>query len=80
MIALCSSEIFPPNYEIFCKYRNILGGGVFIAVRNSIVGIVASPQPNFSSDAEMIWIKLQFTNSKALCRVAFYRPGEEETC
>ena len=53
--------------------RNTYGGGVFIAVRDSIV---ASPQPNLSSHTEMIWIKLQLTNSKSLLIGAFYRPPD----
>ena len=63
--SICSSEIFPHNYEIFRKRQKhtVHGGGAFIAVRYIIVAL---PQPNLSSDAEMIWIKLQFTNSKLL--------------
>ena len=68
-----SKKIFPPTYEIIRKYRNLHGGGVFIAITDTIV---ASLQPNPSSDAEMLWVKFQFINRKPPYIGAFHHPPD----
>jgi hypothetical protein len=40
--AITSSEIFPPNYNVYRNDRGILGGGVFILVEKSITSVVYS--------------------------------------
>ena len=47
------------------------GGGVFIAVYNTIISTQQS-QPD--CQAEAIWIKIEITNQKPLCIASLYRP------
>ncbi|KAG1684579.1 hypothetical protein GQR58_009384 [Nymphon striatum] len=68
-----NTEIFHNEYEIFRKDRidNNPGGGVFIAVHNTIIAI---HQPQLDCEAESIWIKIESANQKPLYLASFYRP------
>jgi len=66
-----SSELLPSSYKIIRKDRSLGGGGVFIGFRDSLV---ISELSNQSSEAEMVWAKLQIPNNKPLCLCSFYRP------
>ena len=35
--SMCSYEFFPKNNTIFCKDRNVNGGGVFVATSDRII-------------------------------------------
>ncbi|PFX15492.1 putative RNA-directed DNA polymerase from transposon BS [Stylophora pistillata] len=68
-----NSEVFPSDYEIFRKDRIDAnpGGGVFIAVHNSII---ATRQAKFDCQAEALWIKIEMANQKPLYIASFYPP------
>ena len=66
-----SSEILPSSYKIIRKDRSLGGGGVFIGFRNTIN---ISELSNPSSEAEMLWAKLQILNNRPLYLCSFYRP------
>lgn len=51
-----NDEVFPAGYKIFRKDRYSRGGGVAIAVKDSISCTVVSG----TFDAEMIWLKQLF--------------------
>ena len=66
------------EYEIFRKDRMSvnLGGGVFIAIRNTIL---ATHQVNLDSATEAIWVKIEFVKQKPLYLASVYRPrGNQE--
>jgi hypothetical protein len=48
--AIKSSEIFPPNYNVYRNDRGTLGGGVFILVEKSITSV---EQTSFITDGEI---------------------------
>ena len=47
---LKSSEIFPPNYNVYSNNRATLGGGVFILVEKSITSV---EQTSFITNGEI---------------------------
>jgi hypothetical protein len=53
------------------KDRNSNGGGVFVAIRDSII---STDIPNLDTNCEAIWANIQFANSKPLYIASFYRP------
>ena len=69
--AIKSSEMFPPQYEVYRNDRNIFGGGVFILVHKSIT---SSEEPQFVTDCEVEWVKVKMKNQKDLHIGAFYTP------
>jgi len=54
-----SSEILPNSYKIIRKDHSVGGGGVFIGFRDDLI---ISELSNPSSEAEMVWAKLQIPN------------------
>eukprot|EP00057_Strongylocentrotus_purpuratus_P010608 XP_011665082.1 PREDICTED: uncharacterized protein LOC105438667 [Strongylocentrotus purpuratus] len=50
--SLSSYSIFPSNYSIYRKDRNIHGGGVFIAIIDTLI---VTECPEFDSDCEIQW-------------------------
>jgi hypothetical protein len=48
--AMKSSEIFPPNYNVYWNDRGVLVGGVFILVEKSITSV---EQTSFITDGEI---------------------------
>ena len=70
-------SVFPSNYTVFRKDRNDHGGGVFVAVHESLI---LTNCPEFDSNSEIIWCNLQFTTAKPLF-IAFtaLHPTESKT-
>ena len=71
-----NSEIIPPDlgYSMFREDRmSSVGGGVFILVKDTII---ASEMPQFKTDCEVLWIKLELVGRKPLFIAAYYRPKE----
>ena len=52
--AIKSSEVFPPNYNVYRNDRGTLGGGVFILVDKAII---SEEQPEYITNCEMEWVK-----------------------
>jgi hypothetical protein len=48
-------EILPNNYTVYRKDRSSKGGGVLLAIKNSIN---SSIQADLDPDAELIWAKI----------------------
>ena len=65
-----NSEVFPSGYNIFRKDRIDAnrGGGVFVAVHNSII---ATRQPQLDCQAETIWIKIEMAEQEPLYIYSF---------
>ena len=73
---IASSEIFPPNYQVYRKDREDQeGGGVFILVTNSLI---SSPLDEYSSDHESLWIQIQEAKGPNIIVGAFYRPPRND--
>ena len=71
---ISSSEIFPLGYTPY-RRKTGRGGGVFVLVRNDYI---CSEQPQFQTDCELIWVKLEVKGTHPLFIGAFYRPNEED--
>lgn len=73
-----TSEIFPPDlgYTVFRRDRETgKGGGVFLLVTNKLI---ASAQPKFNTNCEILWIKLELIGSKPIYIASFYKPHESD--
>ena len=64
------SEVFPRNYSVFRKDRNIHGGGVFFLVEKSIPSSILE----IDSTCEVIWVLLHLQHSHDIILGAFYAP------
>ena len=69
--SISTHSVFPSDFNVFRKDRDEHGGGVFVAVHNSLI---VSNCPEFDVDCELLWCSLQFTNAKPLFIASFYRP------
>lgn len=72
------NEIFPSDYTPYRADRltkTTRSGGVFVLVSNSLV---CSEQPQFRSECEIIWVKLEIVGSQPLYIAAFYKPKEDD--
>ena len=72
-----TSEIFPPEYQVLRKDRNLKarGGGVFIAVRKHYDMTLL---PDLETNCEILWAKVQISASKFLTLGCFYRPPDSK--
>ena len=73
-----NSEIFPRGYSVCRADRRSIAtrsGGVFILVRN---GLLCTEQPQFQTDCELLWVKLEITGSRPLFIGAYYRAREDD--
>ena len=73
-----SSEIFPEGYHSFHADRksNVKRiGGVFILVRNSLI---CTEQPQFQTNCEILWVKVEITGNRPLFVGAYYRRVEDD--
>ena len=70
---ISTGEIFPPCYNVFRRDRETeqRGGGVFIAVKNTLL---ACAEPDLQTNSEIIWISIQVKGISPLYIGAFYRP------
>ena len=76
--SISSSEMLPPDFcdNVFRKDRIERGGGVLIAVHNSIV---ASEELSLDSNCEVKWIKIETRNSSPLYLGNYYRQPNSDT-
>ena len=76
---ISSSEIFPPNYNVFLKDKsNRPGGGVFIACRN-IINSITCEELKYINNCEIVVCKVTLKNNKHLIICSFYRPPDNNT-
>lgn len=74
--SIATSEIFPEGYTVYRKDRNSRGGGVLLAIKNSLS---SAHQPELDTEAEMIWAKISPPNSRDLYLCSYYRPPKSDT-
>ena len=75
---IASSEIFPEGYHSFRadrKSKSKRSGGVFILVRNSLI---CTEQPQFQTNCEILWVKIEITGGRPLFVGAYYRRVEDD--
>ncbi|XP_072022153.1 uncharacterized protein [Amphiura filiformis] len=68
---MATYSIFPDNYAIYRKDRDSNGGGVFIAVRDTLI---TADIPDLDSNCEVVWASLQFSDTKSLYIASYYGP------
>ena len=64
-------SIFPAGYTVYRKDRDVNGGGVFVATKDTLISV---DLPNLDSNSEIIWASLQFAGSKPLFISSYYGP------
>ena len=69
---ILSSEIFPQNFNIFRKDRNIHGDGVFAMVKNTLL----SSQVDIGVSCEIIWTCIHNKAAQILIVGSFYCPPQ----
>ena len=57
------SQIFPRGYTIFRNDRNLSGGGVLIAVKNTYI---ATATPELQTECEIVWCRLELVVHKVI--------------
>ena len=65
------NQIFPPNYKLYRKDRNMQGGGVLIAIFNDIL---STPVPELQTDCEIVWAKISLVGRKDMYIASYYNP------
>ena len=68
---IATSEIFPPEYNVFRKDRNQFGGGVFILTHKSLT---VEEQPELTTNCETKWVRIKLQNRSDLHAGVFYMP------
>ena len=68
--SIYSSEIFPKDYSVHRKDRNIHGGGVFVLVDK----LIPSSKLEIESSCEVIWVILHLKGPHNIILGAFYTP------
>ena len=68
---MCTYEFFNKNCIVIRKYRNVNGGGVFVATSDRIISYEIT---DLDTDCEMIWAGLHFSGSKPLYLASLYKP------
>jgi len=66
--------VFPQGYSIIRKDRFYGGGGVFLAISQSILFLDVS----MTASAETIWAKITPTQRKPMDFCSFYRPPDND--
>ena len=70
--SISNNEVLPPDFRAFRKdrvYGNDSRGGVFVALRNDIIGT----QVDYDTDCEVIWVQIQLVSCRNIVVGAFYR-------
>jgi len=70
---IATYSIFPACYTVYRNDRNKHGGGVFIAIKDSII-TSDMPDFQFSGNGEIVWASIEFVNAKPLYIASFYGP------
>lgn len=58
-----------------CVDKVIKGGGVFLAIKHTLNPVI---QPDFHSDAEVVWAKIDISGLKNVFVCYFYKPKEND--
>ena len=75
--SIASGEVFPSYFNVFRHDRQTSeGGGVFIAVKNTLV---ASVECKLQTDCEILWISICVKGLSPVYVGAFYRPQSTDT-
>ncbi len=69
-------QFFPDGFNIYRTDRKINGGGVLIAVKDSLI---TSAVPELHTDCEIVWCKLEIVGHKTLYLSAYYNPKTSNT-
>ena len=70
-----SSEIFPAGFNIYRKDRTARGGGVFLAINDTLATM---EEPALDANAELIWAKVNLHNSPPIYICSYYRPPHSD--
>ena len=66
-----SAEIFPQGYKVFRRDRNRNGGGVLLAIAETLM---CTEEPQLStSSCEILWVKIKLLGRRDLLVGAYYR-------
>ena len=66
-----NNQIFPPNYDIYRGDLNMNGGGVLIAIKNTLI---SEPVPKLHTDCKIVWAKINLVGAKTLYLSSYYHP------
>ena len=70
--SILTSELnLPPSYSIYRKDRTADGGGVLIAIKNTIAH---EKHDELNTDCEIVWISITLQSKKNLHIASYYRP------
>ena len=72
---LKTAEVFPNEYNVSRKDRNIHGGGVFVAVTKRYV---STTEYSLDTKCEVLWCKITVAGTKPLYIASYYRPTDEK--
>ncbi|KAK9730293.1 Endonuclease-reverse transcriptase [Popillia japonica] len=78
--SVLNGELFNANYTVYRRDRESCaslksdGGGVLLAIRNNFL---SSALPEYQSDAEDLWISVNFPNERFLICVVYLPPGDD---
>jgi hypothetical protein len=72
-VSVLSSELFPSEYTVCRKDRNLDGGGVSIAIINKLKFIECT---DLNNNTEAVWINLQTADHSPVYICSFYRPPD----
>ncbi len=61
--SIFSAEVFPLDFSVARKDRKLGGGGVFVAVHNSLT---ATERPDLDTECEVCWMEIQLERSEPL--------------
>ena len=70
------AEVFPKSFSVYRKDRiNRAGGGVFVAVKNSIV---SQAENVTETSVESVWCSIKCPKSKTILVCSYYRPPNSD--
>ncbi|XP_072039179.1 uncharacterized protein [Amphiura filiformis] len=73
--SFADGEIFPAEYNMSRKDRDIHGGGVFVAVSNRLI---STTEYSLNSKCEVMWCKICIAGNKPLYVGSYYRPTNDK--
>ncbi|XP_072038658.1 uncharacterized protein [Amphiura filiformis] len=72
--SVTNSEVFPHNLVVYRKDRITHAGGVFIAIRDNMIGTHVT---DLDCDCELTWTQIQIVGCKTILLGAFYRKPDQ---
>ena len=73
---ILDAEIIPDGFQVYRRDRNRNGGGILVAVRNSIPSM---RRMDLETDCEVLWVQLSLPQIPNLLIGTFYRPPSSTT-